>query len=502
MSTVRRRPVLVGLGLLLLPTPGGAQSVAPPGAAPATPPAPGTAPPVVGLKIGALLPVSGVSSWFGVEMRQGMQLAIAEINGEPARPAAAPGGPGAGGPPETTPAGAIPVAKPGAAVAPSPVGVAPVGPSPPAGPGPLAAPPTGTSTAAPGSAPVTGLAPAAPVAVRPPDLPVPGVPLVLEVLDVDPVDPKQAVERFGRLMTMQAPVVVTASVTPTLAIQPLAAARGVLVMHQGLVTGRFPVSSSTLVHTGPTLASRVDALVEHAWTRPVRRLAIVATGDDFGKAVRAELADRWRARGGVPGPVESVSLEAPDLASRLRQLARLGPDAVALVARGPELGDLARAAREAGHDGVLLALDDDPSAVLAGGSAVEGMEVVAEAFDPAGSARATRFATAYQARFGRAPSRYAARAYEAVVMIADAIQAARAERPGVTPGGSRLSAALRARRTFPSLHGGELRLRDDGTLERAGALFRVERGALVFVHYVGAGSAGAWAPPASNRRTG
>src|SRR5206468_11745589 len=62
LAQVRSRP---------LPSSPPAKS-APPGPAPATDAGPT-------LRIGALLPLSGASAWYGKEMRQGMELAVAEL---------------------------------------------------------------------------------------------------------------------------------------------------------------------------------------------------------------------------------------------------------------------------------------------------------------------------------------------------------------------------------------------------------------------------------------
>ncbi|MBI2468791.1 MAG: amino acid ABC transporter substrate-binding protein [Candidatus Rokubacteria bacterium] len=412
-----------GLALLLTAVPGSAQP-------PSDPAAGGrdARPTLPTVRLGALLPLSGASAWYGKEIRQGMELAVAELNGE--RP------PGA----QADPAGVRPADAAKAADA---------APSPSEG-----------------------------------SLPSLGFQLALEALDVQPLDVKDAAAEFGRLVATPTPVVFTASATPTLAIHQLAAAGDVLVVHQGLPTERFPATSRTFLHTRPTVGARVETLVAHAWERGVRRLALLAAGDDFGKAVRARAGSAWRARGGSVAREESLTLDAPDVGLRLRQLARTAPDAILLAFRGPDLGDLAARLRDAGYRALLLALDDDPATLLAAGSALDGALILAEAFVPEPGSAGERFALAYKEKFKSAPSRYAANAYDALAMVAEAIRTAR-EQGAAVPGGARLREALLARRTFPSVYGGRVVLHDDGTLERPLALFAVERGKLTFVRYLG-----------------
>ena len=108
---------------------------------------------------------------------------------------------------------------------------------------------------------------------------------------------------------------------------------------------------------------------------------------------------------------------------------------------------------------------------------------VLDAFVPEPDSSGSRFARAYETKHGHAPSLFAANAYEAVKTLAETARlSAEAGRP--LTGGGRLRQALLARRTFPSVYGGELRVRDDGTIEHPLALFTVAQGKATFVRYV------------------
>jgi hypothetical protein len=68
-------------------------------------------------------------------------------------------------------------------------------------------------------------------------------------------------------------------------------------------------------------------------------------------------------------------------------------------------------------------------------------------------------------------------------MLAAGIAASAAEgRPALS--GARLRDALLTARSFPSVFGGRLVVRDDGTLLRPLALFTVEAGKLAFVRHL------------------
>jgi ABC-type branched-subunit amino acid transport system substrate-binding protein len=408
------------------------------------------------LRLGALLPLSGPGAWFGAEIKQGLELAVAELDPAPER--------------APTPAGG------GTAESPA----APAGASKSV---PESAPPARPRTGESGKPEATkakSRPPAEPI--EPPDRPR-TLTLVVQALDVQPLDLRATADETSQLLGTGVTAIVTASPTPALTAYPLAAARDVLVLHAGLATDRFPATSRTLLHLRPSAAARADVLGAHAWARGLRRVAVAVGGDDFGRALRAAFAARWRQQGGQLTREESVSLDAADLRARLRRLARTAPEAVVLGFQGAALGEVARTLREAGYAGLVLGADDDRAALLAGGRALDGALILSDAFVPLPGSRGARFARSYEARHGEAPSRFAATAYETATLLAEAAQRALRGGRGLT--GSRLRDALVSEGPFPSLYAGELVVREDGTVARPLALFRVDGDRLAFETYVG-----------------
>ena len=455
------------------------------------------------LRLGALLPVTGAGAWFGAEIKQGLDLAAMELDPAPPTstslvgggaaesPVSPPGGGGTGAGSPVSPRRGSDTGV-GSLLSPrrgSETGVgSPASPSrgggTRAGSGTVAADRYGageSDTDAPSSgAPKTSSRPRT-EPVEPPDRPR-TLTLVVDAFDVQPLDLRAAEAETNRLLGSDVTAIVTASPTPTLTAHSLAAARDVLVIHAGLATDRFPPTSRNLLQLRPSVAARADVLGAHAWQRGLRRLAVVAGGDAFGRGLRAAVTERWRQNGGHLTHDENVSLDAPDLKARLRPIARTAPEATVLGFQGVALGEAARALREAGYTGPLLAVDDDRAALLAGGRALDGALILSDAFVPVPGSRGARFARAYEARHGEPPSRFAANAYEVAILLADAANRVLGE--GRTLSGSRLRQALAAAQ-HPSLYAGELVIRDDGTVARPLALFRVDQSRLTFESYVG-----------------
>jgi ABC-type branched-subunit amino acid transport system substrate-binding protein len=420
-----------------------------------------------------LLPLTGPGAWFGAEIKQGIELTLAELDPSPRTTRSA----GQRGTldPSTPPAGdARDKDDPGATV---PETADETG----AGPAPLA------STKRRSGPP--------PEPIEPPDRPR-TVSITFQALDVQPTDLKAAETGVNRLLTAGVAAVVTASPTPTLAVYPIAAARDALVLHAGLPTDRFPAVSRMLFQVRPSLAVRADVLAAHAWERSIRRLGLLAGGDGFGRVIRTTFAARWRQLGGHLVHEESLSLDASDRRSRLRAVARAAPEAVVLGFQGAALGEAATALRDAGYAGRLFAVDDDRAALLVGGRSLDGTMVLTDAFVPVPGTRGARFARSYEARHEHPPSRFAATAYEAASLLVEAARLT--TRGGGSPTGTRLREALVAGQRFPSLYAGDVLVRDDGTIRRPLTLFRVEGERLSFESYIAGDGRALPAPPASN----
>jgi ABC-type branched-subunit amino acid transport system substrate-binding protein len=417
------------------------------------------------LRLGALVPLNGPGSWFGAEIKQGLELAKAELEGGSPRSASTAEGSAAaadsdkGTSGEATPKAAAPESKPST-------------------PAPAGESTSGSSTS--GSTESKKMPAHEPIEAR--DRPR-TLSLAIEAIDVQPLDVRDAEASAQRLLGTGVSAILTASPTPTLAVYPLASARDVLVLHAGIPTERFPATSRVLIQLRPSPSVRADVLGAYAWQRGIRRLAVIAGGDGFGRAVRAAVGARWRKQGGQLTHEESVSLDASDLRSRLRATVRSGPEALVLGFEGSALGEAARNVRDAGYTGLVLAVDDDRAAILAGGRALDGAMLLSDAFVPMPGSRGARFATAYETRHSHPPSRFAASAYEIAILLADAAERSLAGGRGVTA--SRLRDVLTTGGPFPSLYAGELVLRDDGTLGRPLALFRVDSERSGFEGYVG-----------------
>jgi ABC-type branched-subunit amino acid transport system substrate-binding protein len=484
----------------------------------------------VPLVVGALLPMVGAASWYGDEIRRGLDLAVARVNPPPPRPApttstgsgsggsgtsgsgsagsttgAGSSGSGAGSVGAGSPRSTIPGGRPGGesaadsaasrggeSDAEAPVEEMVGEPEEPvAGDdasadggerSPTASAPSGDREGGPGASsggPGGGAAPGRGTAGPTPPQP-PRLRITLKVENADPRDPKALNQAWERLLAAGASVVITASPTPTMVIYPQAAARDVLVVNQGYRHEKVPAQTRVLLHARPSPADLGRAAAGYARDRGVRRLGLLAAGSEFGKQARAALVEAWRAAGRAPVFDESLNVDSPDVPSRLRRLAAAGAEGVVLAYRGEELGDLTARIRAAGVAAPLLVLDDDPLVALSGGPEVADVLVLSDAYaDPDDG---QLFPETYRGKYSREPSRFAAHAYETMALVARAAQTLMRE--SKTFGGGRLRDTLKTVALPSQAFGIPMSFREDGTLGRPLSLSSVERSRVHFIRFL------------------
>lgn len=317
----------------------------------------------------------------------------------------------------------------------------------------------------------------------------------LVVEDVHPSNPKEAVPAFTKLAVSERAIAVfTASATPTLAVLPYATRERVLLLHGGVVNPWLMGASPLLFHTRPRLALRGEAAAVWARERHVKRLAILASGEAFGTETRERLGELWRQRGGSVVAEESLLVDSPDLEARLGRVLKQVPEAIVLAFSGQEWGAVAARLRDLGYRGPLLALDDAPEALLVAGPKAEGVEILTEAFARSapgddktkaagGPGDGLGFAGSYREKYGADPERYAANAYEAVHLLAVALRRLPKPQEGLARG-DRLRRALIEGSPYPSVYGGVVRFREDGSVVRPLTLFTVTGGKPIFTRYL------------------
>ncbi|HEV2150520.1 MAG TPA: branched-chain amino acid ABC transporter substrate-binding protein [Longimicrobiaceae bacterium] len=186
----------------------------------------------------------------------------------------------------------------------------------------------------------------------------------------------------------------------------------------------FRVCPSDLLH-GPAVAT-------HAFSRlGSRRAAVLYTNDAYGRGVAETFTEAFRKAGGavvardpyLPALVEDPSAVDPYLVRALRS----GMDALMIAGQADAGMRIVRQARRLGYTGPVVGADGMTGVKDAGADA-EGIYVSSAFLPDRSSDRAQAFVKTYRERFDELPDHRGAMAYDAIKLLAEAIERAGTDR--------------------------------------------------------------------------
>lgn len=206
----------------------------------------------------------------------------------------------------------------------------------------------------------------------------------------------------------------------------------------------------------------------------LREAAVIADQSEFGLGQKSAFIQRFRLLGGRDVGQESFPMDASDeqIAQAVRSI--VSAPAIYIAGYSDDTGRVARALREAGSTAALFGTGAVLPADLvnSGGDAVEGLVFPRPSFDPdAADPKIRAFVQAYEARFGVAPDTYAAHGYDAVKILALAIQEAGTDT-------SELRFYLNSMNPYEGVTG-TTAFDDNGDVRKFHRMFRIEGGAPV-----------------------
>lgn len=206
----------------------------------------------------------------------------------------------------------------------------------------------------------------------------------------------------------------------------------------------------------------------------LREAAVIGDQSEFGLGQKSAFIQRFRLLGGRDVGQESFPGDASD--EQIAQAARsiVGAPAIYIAAYSEDTARVARALRAAGSSAAIFGsgavLAD--ALMAAGGDAVEGLVFPRPSFDPeATGPGVAAFVQAYERRFGSIPDSYAAHGYDAVKILALAVQEA-----GTDPGELRFY--LNSMNPYEGVTG-MTDFDDNGDVRKFHRMFRIEAGAVL-----------------------
>jgi branched-chain amino acid transport system substrate-binding protein len=282
------------------------------------------------------------------------------------------------------------------------------------------------------------------------------------------------------------PVILTSYSAPTLAIQPLAVEKKVLLLNGGGV-GSVLVGKPTLYNTRMLSSQTAPFVVQWAAGRlKAKRVATIFWNDAAGQGVNAAIKAACATHGCQVVAEEPHDIGAKNYSAQLARIKAARPDVLALGSFGDDVGYTLSQARAYGITVPILGVEWTPNAQKIGGKAMEGYTIAVDRFDPTSAdAKTKAFVDAYRAAYGDAPEFYAANYYEHVEYILRPLMKRIADRGGdpAKPGEllAEMERALSAKFKFGSVYGGDMQLHPDGTVAKPLGVYEVKGDALTLI---------------------
>ncbi len=288
------------------------------------------------------------------------------------------------------------------------------------------------------------------------------------------------------------PVILTSYSAPTLAIQPLAVEKKVLLLNGGGV-GSSLVNKPGLYNTRMLSSQTAPFVVQWAVDKAkAKRVATLFWNDTAGQGINAAIKDTCAKSGCQVMAQEPHDIGAKTYSAQLARIKAARPDVLILGSFGDDVGYIVNQARAYGVTVPLLGVEWTPNAEKIAGKAMEGYVVAVDRFDAeANDPKVKAFVEAYRAAYKDAPEFYAANYYEHVDFILRPLVKRIADRKGdPTKQGeilAEMEKALKEGFHFASLYGGDMQLQPDGTVLKPMGVFEVKEGKLGLVGRIVAG---------------
>jgi branched-chain amino acid transport system substrate-binding protein len=170
---------------------------------------------------------------------------------------------------------------------------------------------------------------------------------------------------------------------------------------------------------------QVAKAIEYFNAKGVKSIAIVNQGDAYSQDLADLTRKNWEAAGNTVTSFETTNKGEQDYSAVVTSIKSGNPDAVFWTAYYADGGLLIRQLRESGYQGLIAVGDgsNSPELFKIAGPAAEGVIAFSNPtaeFLP----EAKAFSDAYQAKYGTAPGPYSTLSYDAMKLLAWAIQTA------------------------------------------------------------------------------
>jgi branched-chain amino acid transport system substrate-binding protein len=217
------------------------------------------------------------------------------------------------------------------------------------------------------------------------------------------------------------------SSSEVLSVAPLAEQRHILLFTPSASAPAISDAGDYIFRNVPSDVFEGSAMAEIAFAKlNLKTIGILYINTDYGIGVVQTFRAAYEKLGGKVLAAEAYPDGTRDFRTHLQKIKEANPEALYIVGY-KEMGTAVAQARELALPQRLLstAIFEDPEILKAAGAAAEGLVFTSITFDPANpDPRAVAFTKNYRERFKREPDGYAASAFDAAYILAEAARTA------------------------------------------------------------------------------
>ena len=225
------------------------------------------------------------------------------------------------------------------------------------------------------------------------------------------------------------------------AVGPVTNARGVPILGTSTTANGITAIGENVFRTALPESDVIPATLRKAQSRGAKTIALLYANDDaFSKSGYDTMKAAAEKAGLAIVATESFGSKDSDFSAQLTHIQSLHPDAVGISALVEPVSGVLLAARQLGFDGKTQFVggngSNSPKLGELAGEAAEGLIVGSPWFVAKATPQNKAFVAAFHAKYGHDPDQFAAQAYDALKIMAAAIDRAGAADP------AKLGAAL------------------------------------------------------------
>jgi branched-chain amino acid transport system substrate-binding protein len=245
------------------------------------------------------------------------------------------------------------------------------------------------------------------------------------VIEDDVCDPSKGVAAINKIISTDKPIAIVGAVcsSVTLAIAPIAEKNKIVLLSPASTNPKITDAGDYIFRVIPSDELRGKVFAKHIFDLGLRKAAIIYINNDGGKGNEQTFIKYFTGLGGEIMTSQAYAIDAKDIKTQLLKIKESGAEFILAVSQIEDAVTVLRNAKELNTKLPLYfqteALEDPKVAELAG-DAIKGCTYITFAKEE--SSEIENFNLLYQGKFNKKPELFSAEAYDALMLISNALK--------------------------------------------------------------------------------